>query len=306
MPRNGRPVIETPLLAVLHREFLRRAYAMVKSGRPLRLKSAAEVVQEARQGIGLKALRGGRPSDLMQKLTGGYRLSDGVNATLFRKTADRTLEPVTRDWQRDWRKLFAPTHGAVRSVEHAAELIAPPSDDGCQFYRVASMDPVLPDVDAIASNRKEARNVLGRYQKRRCATEEFEQGVPGLYFHLDDDGKLYVGQTDEPSTRVGGPTKRLFSWHLFVARAPEEGGMSLDVLRAAEALAITFWKEVAEVANANDGCDKAPMNRFQLREAAAFVTVASAALLKFHRMGSSAPHNIAIPFRDGVGDSYAG
>jgi len=278
---------------------------MLTAGRPVRLKFAAELVQEARTSLGFAPYKGGRASDLIQKLTDGYSLSGtSSSAPLFRRTSDRCLEPVARGWKRDWRSMFAPTHRFVRSLAHTGEIVSVPDGSPDTLHRFAPLDPVFPDVEVVVADRDSARNALSTYEAGRRAREEYAHGVPGLYFYVAKDGALYVGETDEPGTRVHSPERRPFSWIVFIARAAEEGPMNSDVLRASEALAITLWREVALVANGNNGSDKAPRQRFQLREASAFVTVASAALLKVHRLGGLGGVPVSIPFRHGLEETY--
>lgn len=293
------------VLDVLSRVVLRRAWVSRNAGAPVRLRDATELIQEARRSVGLPAYRGGAASDFIQRNTDGYKLNEGN--PVFKKTDGGGLEPLAKDWERDWRTIFAPDHSTVRELERNGELVrVPHATDPTIRYRFVPMDPSYPEADIIVTNREDARPALTRFANSWIGESSFEIGVPSLYFfHADPPtNKIYVGQTDEPSTRVGSPNQRPFLWHVLIVRAKEEGAMTTDVLKAAEALAIMFWGEISHIANGKGGADKIPSRRSDLREATSFASVASAALLGLHRIGDLGGIRISIPFKDEIAETY--
>lgn len=290
----------SPTEAVAYREMLRLA----STGQTIELGVAIEVVQRARDELGLDRYRGGRASDLVQRATKGYRLNEGADSdALFRKDG-RSLVPVAREWRRDWRLLFAPRHGAVRSLAAEGLVLGPDAArvarracDGTS--RFIPPDPVLPEVDLVVGRGDEVRGALLAYERRRQPDSRLPRSIPGIYFHRRG-ATIYVGKTGEVVTRHRGHAREgEVDWMVFVARCADEGPMGGDVLGAAEALLIQLLAEIAHLNNKDGGRDTAPGSLRELREAAAFAMVAAASLVRLHR-----DREVNVPLHRAVGAGF--
>lgn len=178
-------------------------------------------------------------------------------------------EPLEKGWSEEdkvWRLYSLPSHRLVRMLSD--NIITVPDTTGkiekSDFVRLclklrAPASPTL--IITIGVNKPKPKEL---------------EATRGVYF-LREAKKMYVGQSEEFSTRWTGHQIRGVKWWIFIA--PEEQvGFSLDSLNAAEALLISFWNEVCFLSNRQRGKDKKP-NWVFLQQAILLVEAASAALL---------------------------
>lgn len=254
------------------------------SGLTTRHADGVEAVQRAREGLGLPRYQGGMASDTLQRLTAGYALPERAGRpAVLRRAPDGSIVLSDPNSVRWWRPLFAPDPVEVRTLAERAELCMVDADKLPGVRRLVVRSPTLPDVDLLvgaAGDLASFRAQAASYMRHRRKDSPLPRLVPGVYFYLRS-GQIYIGKTREIDVRERLHRARgAWDWMVFVARSETEGTMTADVLEAAEALLITHWQVLARVANRTRGIDAAPPDQGPLREAAAFATVATAAVRK--------------------------
>lgn len=219
-------------------------------------------VQSARTelGLGLYGDRSGSGAadDFVQKLRDRDLLSI--------RTVHRALKEVLPGepfWKDEWRLLYLPPHSLVR------RLSADPVEKGgvqSTLYEglITLRDPAIPRL----------RVLLGS----GIAIAQASANRRGVYFAREVRG-LYIGLSEEFDVRARSHLRNKNPrWCVFISPEEVEQTFTLDSLRAAEGLLISFWNEIIDVTNRNRGATRKPSFSF-LQESIIFVTGASAAFL---------------------------
>ena len=213
-------------------------------------------VQTAREDLGFKPDSQGSPHTFIQKLRPKF-------------LTENPTKPIEHlgweDEDKVWRLFYAPNHRLVRMLSHNPIILKQPIKNektGFIQFPLTLRAPASPTlIITIGVNKPKPKEL---------------KATRGVYF-LREAKKMYVGQSEEFSTRWTGHQIRGVKWWIFIA-PEEQAGLSLDSLNAAEALLISFWNEVCFLSNRQRGKDKKP-NWVFLQQAILLVEAASAALL---------------------------
>lgn len=252
---------ENPLVAVFLRTLAWEIYKANRENIPV-WQQAEELVQAARRDLGLKATQGGAPHEFIQSLR---RPENGF------LTQERP-DPVEDDWRdqkKVWRLLNLPNHRFVRMLSQRPIYREEPTGvAGFRQFLVSLRSAAAPKLLVTIGNERPTNKLLNKAPK-------------GLYFLREADA-LYVGKSDEFEIRwTGHDSARTFDWWVFVAPVGDNDDnkhLSSDTIDAAEALLISFWKEICCTTNQNRGTDKEPVFAY-LQPAILLVEAASAVLL---------------------------
>jgi hypothetical protein len=251
---------ESPLVAVFMRTL---AWEIHEAGRnkdergDLAVKEIVGTqVQTAREDLGFKPDSQGSPHSFLQKLRPKFLTENPTKPTKHLGWEDK---------DKVWRLFYAPSHRFVRMLSHnPIEPKQPSKNDKTGFVQMS-----------LRLRAPASPTLIITIGVKKPKPKEFE-GTRGVYF-LRQAKELYVGQSEEFSTRWTGHQIKGVKWWVFISPVEHEG-FSLDSLNAAEALLISFWNEVCVLSNRQRGKDKKPSWIF-LQQAILLVEAASAAML---------------------------
>lgn len=267
---------EDPLEAVFLRTLAWEIYKAKRPNIPIK-EQAEQLVQFARSDLGLQKTKGGAPHAFIQSLR--------REPTRFLAAGrSEPYEAAWRDRAKAWRLLNLPSHRIVRMLSHdPISVDLPATKKGFHQFSVSLRGAATPRLLVTVGKERPTGDVLVHARK-------------GLYF-LREHGPakhqreaLYVGKSDEFEIRwTGHDRHRRLDWWVFVAPVgpdtvetvvpdPDNSHVSSDTLAAAEALLISFWKEICHTTNRNRGTDKEPVFEY-LQPAILLVEAASAVML---------------------------
>lgn len=223
-------------------------------------------VQTARMDLGLKPTKLGAPHAFLEKLRRGPKpaLSPG-------RTPPR---PTDREWEKEWRLLYLPSHRQVRSLSVDPVVVQERKVGEHTEFEIVLRNASLPRLSVTVGSAK-PKEV--EFVERR-----------GVYF-LKGPSSLYIGRTREFHTRFRGHrdhSKKKIDWWILVSLEDVEHTLAQDSLAAAESFLISFWNEVCVISNRRRGEDQKPAFMY-LQQGVLLAEAASAAFLWLMREGKS-------------------
>jgi len=246
---------------------------------PLKVKDKVEILQRAREELGMPRTKGGNQDLSYRKL----------------KPKIDLVEKNGKVWKADWRRLYLPSHRRVRGLSDNPVIL----EGKDRLSDTISEQPVTFNTWL----RHTALPSLTVFIGRGKAKNEKFGNRRGVYFLRTSSG-LYIGQSTEFGIR--NPyhlKKREVTWWCFVTPTETSDALSLDSLNATESLLISFWNEICHTENSRSA-DQQPASKY-LQEAVLMVEAASAILIWLVREKKFGDKDSTLPFKGRKGGGWA-